>query len=596
MRRLSCLAILLVVLATASCASFPSRARNGAPHVGKAGSQPEAAENFEEVQVTRSGYETLDPALTQPPTHRPPGSISLSQPEQHALHSQSIIREPNDPLAQRMIEEEFVYLNRDVRDRVAGWLKRSEKYLPHAKQVFSERGLPEDLVYLAYIESGYNPEALSRSGAAGVWQFMPMTGRKYGLHNSWWIDERRDPYKAAHAAASYLSTLYKMFGDWTLAIASYNAGEGKVGRAIAQTGSRDVFHLIKNNASVDERNQLKQETINYVPRFFAMVKIAKNHQQLGYEPLNLHRAPDIREVTVPGNTDLKALARAVGQDWVTFASHNPAFRRDVVPPDESGVAYVPAQALAQAASFVANPTLRKAAYTAYVTQRGDSWNSLAARSNTSVEDLKQLNKQTSDTLKSGQKITLPGRSVAAVGPAASVSTSANKAPQVAAKFPGAGLVSQAQPQVFADSRDPGKQNRPKPEYRVQNGDTLYSIAKRNNVEIDELMRANSLQSGREVTVGRILYLPSVDRSPSLAAQNRDRAAMRLATPRASQPAPDTAKSSGKHRTAHYIVRRGDTLDSIAQQFAVSPKDIIGWNNLNNGQKLQPGNQIAILMD
>jgi membrane-bound lytic murein transglycosylase D len=578
--------LLLIVLFSASCAGLQPR-RNNTGHPGQAGrsvaSQTGQTDINQEAPLNRSDYETLDPVLTQPPTRRPAGSITLSGPERQAMHSESAIKYAHGPLAEQLIEEELVFLTRDVKDKVASWLKRSEKYLPHAKQVFRENGLPEDLAYLAYIESGYNPEALSRSGAAGVWQFMPFTGKKYGLRIDWWIDERRDPYKAAQSAAAYLRFLYQTFGDWSLAIAAYNAGEGKIGRAIAQTGSRDFFDLYKRNATVDERNQLKAETLNYVPRFFAMVKVVKNHVQLGYEPINLHRGLELREVAVSGGTDLRGLARAVGQDWNSFVELNPAFRRDAVPPSESAVAYVPPAQVAQAARFLSSPASRQAAASVHMAQRGDTWGSLAAKSNVSVDALKQINKQSSDTLKPGQKVTLPGRALAAVN---SSETSAGRAAASQVR-------QQTMPVVYADASHTVKKGKKGVECIVQNGDTLYSIARRHNVDLEDLMRANGVQSQREVYVGRLMTIPApASASANSAAPRASRSRDRIAE----SPNDSKRPSAVGKRSAHYIIRRGDTVASIAQQFAVTPQDIIGWNKLEKGQKLQPGNQIAILVD
>ena len=157
------------------------------------------------------------------------------------------------------------------------WLKRAQRYLPHTGRFLAE-GLPEDLIYLPFAESGFNPFALSRSGASGVWQFMPGTGKHYGLTVDDWIDERRDPYASTEAAIKYLKKLYADFGDWSLALAAYNAGEGKIGRALAKTGCEDYFSLCE--ASDD----LREETKLYVPKFLALVKIAGNLEELGFEP------------------------------------------------------------------------------------------------------------------------------------------------------------------------------------------------------------------------------------------------------------------------------------------------------------------------
>lgn len=236
--------------------------------------------------------------------------------------------------------------------------------------------------------------------------------------------------------------------------------------------------------------------------------------------------------------------------------------------------YVPPSQVAQATRFLSSPAAKAASTTTYVAQRGDTWSSLADRSNISVEALMHINKSSSSTLKPGQKITLPGRALASVN---EPSQSRTHAP-----------VSRAtQPVVYANSSAP-KKGAKDVEYLVQNGDTLYSIARRHNVDLETLMRANGVQSQREVYVGRLLMIPSPNVPQATAVQRADRNADKFN---------DSKKSSNSgKRSAHYIVRRGDTVASIAQQFAVSPQDIIGWNKLDKGQKLQPGNQIAILVD
>ena len=147
----------------------------------------------------------------------------------------------------------------------------------------AKRWTPEDLAYLAIVESGYKPEAFSHAGAAGAWQFMPSTGKKYGLDQDKWTDERLDPYEATEAAASYLQKLYDDFGDWPTAIAAYNAGEGKMQRALEGSGSRNFFEVRERNETLPEKTRLREETKQYVPRFLAVTKIMRNLPQLGFE-------------------------------------------------------------------------------------------------------------------------------------------------------------------------------------------------------------------------------------------------------------------------------------------------------------------------
>src|SRR6185503_21032164 len=143
-------------------------------------------------------------------------------------------------------------------------LARGGRYLPRIRQVFAAEGIPQDLAYTALVESAFKTSALSRAKARGVWQFMSATGRRYGLHQDWWVDERSNPEKATHAAARYLKELHSMFGDWSLAMAGYNAGEGKVIRAISRYGTNDYWRLRKTRG-------FRRETKNYVPMIHAAI-------------------------------------------------------------------------------------------------------------------------------------------------------------------------------------------------------------------------------------------------------------------------------------------------------------------------------------
>ena len=147
------------------------------------------------------------------------------------------------------VEAHLEYFKTRGREKFELWLSRSGRYIPMMKDILRKKELPEDLVYLALIESGFNPNAYSRAKAAGPWQFMKYTGKRYGLKIDWWIDERRDPKKSTIAAANYLTDLYNMFGSWDLAMASYNGGEGRVQRAMARTKTDDFWQLKKRATS-----------------------------------------------------------------------------------------------------------------------------------------------------------------------------------------------------------------------------------------------------------------------------------------------------------------------------------------------------------
>jgi Transglycosylase SLT domain/LysM domain len=208
---------------------------------------------------------------------------------------------------------------------VERWLTRSGRYLPMILEVFRQKGLPEELVFTAMIESGFNPVAVSHAGAKGLWQLMAPTARRYGLRVDRWLDERLDPEKATVAAASYLSDLYKMFGSWDLAQAAYNAGEMKVLRAIQGTGSRDFWSLTRTRF-------LRDETKNFVPAIHAVTLIGQEPEQYGFmvrpeEPLSYE------QITVPKATSLKHVSTLSGIPYEDLIRLNSELRLKQTPPD-----------------------------------------------------------------------------------------------------------------------------------------------------------------------------------------------------------------------------------------------------------------------
>jgi len=205
-------------------------------------------------------------------------------------------------------------------------LARSQAYEEMMKKIFREKNLPEELFYLALIESGYNPTALSRAKASGIWQFVAQTAKRYGLRVDKWVDERRDPEKSTHAAAEYLKTLHGMFNSWDLAAAGYNAGEGKVLKAMKIARSDDFWEISKYR-------YLKQETKKYVPMFLAAVTIAKEPQKYGFDNIEYHPPLVYEKVTVPPSTSFASIAKAAETDLSEIRSLNPALIREKTPPN-----------------------------------------------------------------------------------------------------------------------------------------------------------------------------------------------------------------------------------------------------------------------
>lgn len=206
------------------------------------------------------------------------------------------------------------------------YLARSTRYLPMMKRIFQEQGLPQDLVYLALIESGFSPWARSVAEAVGLWQFIHGTAVRYGLKVNHWVDERRDPEKATLAAAHYLKDLYRQFGSWYLAAAGYNAGEHRVEGAVKRHDTRDFWDLA-------QKGVLPCETCNYVPQFIAAALIAKNPEKYGFTDIAYQRPVRSIQVKLPGGTDLRWFARVLGISFQALKELNPELQKELVPRD-----------------------------------------------------------------------------------------------------------------------------------------------------------------------------------------------------------------------------------------------------------------------
>ncbi|MFO0707170.1 MAG: transglycosylase SLT domain-containing protein [Nitrospira sp.] len=228
-----------------------------------------------------------------------------------------------DPTVQNHIR----FFNTSIRSRFEQWLVRLSRYRPIVENIFSEFNLPSDLVYLSLVESGFNPYAYSRAKATGPWQFMKGTGKLYGLRIDHYVDERRDPIKSTVAAARYLRDLYDLFGTWPLAMAAYNAGEGKVMRALHKAQAETFSDISKTKL-------IRSETKQYVPRIMAATVIARNPDQYGFsqDPVAPHQ---FEEVVVNRPLHFRAISNTTGIPYEELRLLNPELRRDATPPGES---------------------------------------------------------------------------------------------------------------------------------------------------------------------------------------------------------------------------------------------------------------------
>ncbi|MBA2565043.1 MAG: transglycosylase SLT domain-containing protein, partial [Gemmatimonadetes bacterium] len=274
------------------------------------------------------------------------------------------------------------YFQNRVEKSFAKWLARAPQYVPYLKARFRQAGLPEDLIYISLIESGFSAQATSRANAVGYWQFIAETGRRYGLRVDRWVDERRDFEKSTEAAIAYLRDLHRMFGSWYLAAAAYNSGEGKIQRAIDRYKSENLWEL-------SEFSYLREETKNYVPKLLAAILIAKEPARYGFAAVPELPAVEVDEVAVPSQTDLRVVAAAAGTSLEAIRALNPMLRSRATPPGESSFTVrVPRGSGAAFTERLARvPPPARAPERTHVVRRGENPGRIAARYGISARQL-----------------------------------------------------------------------------------------------------------------------------------------------------------------------------------------------------------------
>lgn len=481
----------------------------------------------------------LEPEVTAPV----PPAPQLTEEQRRILAQQSGLEFDLDLFDSQEVERYFAYFTGPARETFARWLKRAETHLPHVRQTLLNHGLPQDLAMLPFAESGYNCNAYSWAGAGGMWQFMPATGRKFGLTVDWWIDERRDPRLSSEAAARYLAFLNDMFGDWHLALAAYNAGEGKISRALEVTNAEDFLDLVSQNDRLNRKMRLKPETQHYVPKFIAITKIFQNLEALGFEPVRWDAAPSLETVLVPGGTDLLALAKSGGMNWEEFHQLNPAFRRQVSPPDRKVAVSIPRAKAQPMLAYLQNPNvLPHAGFIAHTVRKGDTLRSLSKRYGVPQEVIRQINDVNSGTLQAGECVMLPQ------------SGTGEKVPEKA-------LASKTR-KIASDRAN----------YVVRKADTAWTISKRFKISVKTLVAANGLSSSKAIKPGMRLSIP--DASEQSAQKTRVQAA------------------KAREQVTRYTVRQGDTIYSLSRRFGVTADALKAWNKIK-GTDLRAGESLKV---
>ena len=285
------------------------------------------------------------------------------------------------------VEQFIQYFQTTAKKIFSNWLARSEKYIPFMKNILRENGLPEDLVYMALIESGFNPYAYSRSKASGPWQFIYLTGKRYGLKVNWWVDERRDPEKSTIAATKYLRDLYDMFECWYLAAAGYNAGEGKIANAMKRYQTEDFWELTKYS-------YLKQETKDYVPQMIAAALIAKDPEKYGFSDIEYQESLQYEKMRVPALIDLNLIARACEISTDELKDLNPELLRGCTPPDSPGyeikIPFGKKELFLR--NFEAHQPIQKFKFKTHVVKKGETFSKIAKVYRVDVEPMLEINR------------------------------------------------------------------------------------------------------------------------------------------------------------------------------------------------------------
>ena len=365
------------------------------------------------------------------------------------------------------VEYFIEYFQTTHRKPFSRWLQRSERYIPMMKELLREHGMPEDLVYMALIESGFNPRAYSRRKASGPWQFIYRTGKRYGLQANWWIDERRDPEKSTIAAAKHLKDLYDEFSDWYLAAAGYNAGAGKISRAIKRYKTEDFWELTKHR-------YLKRETKNYVPKMIAAALIAKEPEKYGFIDIEYDEPIRYEKVEIPDATDLRVIARCSEVDYEIIKALNPELRRWCTPP------YYPNYQVkipeGKREIFVQNFSQLKPSeritFRQHRVRSGDTLSQIARRYRTGVSAIMQMNNiRNPRHLRAGTSIIIPI-------PADKV----KKATASPKKIETPQTIPKTDESFLEEIR-----------YVVQEGDTLWDIALKYEIRVEDIRRWNNIR-------------------------------------------------------------------------------------------------------
>lgn len=452
-------------------------------------------------------------------------------------------------------------------DYMKRMVERSQKYLFHIVEEIEKRGMPTEIALLPMIESAYNPNAYSRSSASGIWQFIPSTGKNFGLKQNWWVDNRRNVTAATDAALTYLQKLHAMFGAWDLALAAYNAGEGTVGRAIERNRRLGL-------PTDYESLNLPPETRNYVPKLQAIKNLMTNPNNYGLEIQSIANSAYFTGVKAPAQIDAHLAAKLAEISYEEFIALNPSYNRPVITKNgDQHELLLPISAVQTYKDNLAVYDKPLVSWQTYHAKRGERMDNIAKKFGIQVAQLRNVNDLPAQKkFKKSSTILVPNGHQTNFKP-----SDAKDASSPMEAVNDVNTTSNTNTEIDVASAE-NNHNDIEPvaqgsvTYKVKRGDRMQSIAKRYGVSVKQIMASNSLKSNR-VKVGQLLTIET-----TLAKKSTNTVS-------------SSDNTTDKKKT--YIVKRGDTLHTIAQKFDVGVIDIRRWNKKIHTH-IRPGHRLTIM--